>query len=156
MSGRATRTTARPSGDRMTERDYSHRDVVDKLGVKPGHLVAFAEEAWQIDPGLRERIVARTGRSPVVDGDVLDLVFVAADDSTDAVAVLRRWKARLAPAGGIWMLSPKRGHPGYVDQRPLITAGAAASLVDNKSCSVSDTVSAMRFVIRTKDRRTET
>ncbi len=137
----------------MSERDYSHRDVVDKLGVKPGQVVAFAEEAWRIDPGLRERSVTRTGRSAGGDG-VLDLVFVAADDTTDAVAALRRWKARLAPAGGIWMLSPKRGQPGYLDQRALIPAGAAAGLVDNKSCSVSDTVSAMRFVIRKKDRCT--
>lgn len=138
----------------MTEKDYSHRDVVDKLAVKPGHAVAFAEEAWQIEPGLRERIVARTGRAPGGDG-VLDLVFVTADDTTDAVANLRRWKARLAPAGGIWVISPKRGQPGYLDQRALIPAGAAAGLVDNKSCSVSDTVSAMRFVIRKKDRRAE-
>lgn len=137
----------------MTERDYSHRDVVDKLGVKPGHIVAFAEDAWQIDPGLRERILTRTERSRGVEGDVLDLVFVAVDDTTDAVTALRRWKTHLAPTGGIWMLSPKRGHPGYLDQRALIPAGAAAGLVDNKSCSVSATVSAMRFVIRKQDRR---
>lgn len=139
----------------MTEKDYSHRDVVDKLGIKPGHLVAFAEEAWRIDPGLRERIAARTGRAPGGDGEALDLVFVAVDDATDPVAALRQWKVHLAPDGGIWVFSPKRGQPGYLDQRALIPAGAAAGLVDNKSCSVSDTVSAMRFVIRKKDRRAE-
>ena len=42
--------------------------------------------------------------------------------------------------------------PGYVDQNDLIAAGGPAGLVDNKVCSVSDTVSAMRFVIRRVDR----
>jgi hypothetical protein len=39
-----------------------------------------------------------------------------------------------------------------VDLRELIGAGPAAGLVDNKSCSVSDTTSGMRFVIRLADR----
>nr|MBA2451381.1 DUF3052 family protein [Chloroflexota bacterium] len=68
------------------------------------------------------------------------------------VALLETWKPRLQPNGGIWLLTPKRGQPGYVDQRELIAAGLAAGLVDNKVCSVSDTTSAMRFVIRKADR----
>jgi hypothetical protein len=142
----------------MAERDYSHRDVVDKLGVKPGHVVAFDEEAWPIDKDLRRRVVERTGLSGTrpawapSQGEAVDIVLVTIDDSTDAVAALRQWKARLDRAGGIWLLTRKRGQPGYVDQRELIAAGATAGLVDNKSCSVSDTVSAMRFVIRKADR----
>ncbi len=72
----------------------------------------------------------------------------------DVVALLQHWRSRLEPAGGIWLLTPKRGQPGYVDQRDLIAAGLAAELVDNKVCSVSDTTSAMRFVIRKRDRPT--
>jgi ligand-binding sensor domain-containing protein len=54
--------------------------------------------------------------------------------------------------GGIWLLSPKRGLPGYVNQSELIAAGLEAGLVDNKSCSVSETTSGLRFVIRRADR----
>jgi len=73
--------------------------------------------------------------------------------TTDAVEVLKKWRQHLTPSGGIWLLTAKRGQPGYVDQRELITAGQQAEVVDNKICSVSPTVSAMRFVIRKKDRR---
>lgn len=136
----------------MAERDYSHRDVVDKLGIKPGHAVAFDDAAWPLDPALRDRILARTGRPPASEGEAVDVAVVTTDATTDAVAALMTWKARLDSAGGIWVLTPKRGQTGYLDQRQLIPAGAAAGLVDNKSCSVSDTVSGLRFVIRRKDR----
>ena len=143
----------------MAERDYSHRDIVDKLGIKPGHVVAFDEEAWPIDADLRRRVVERTGLAvtspkaqvPFQD-EAVDIALVTTDDVTDAVTVLRQWRARLDRAGGIWLLTRKRGQPGCVDQRELIAAGVTAGLVDNKSCSVSDTVSAMRFVIRKDDR----
>ncbi|HEY3060486.1 MAG TPA: DUF3052 family protein [Chloroflexota bacterium] len=136
----------------MAEKDYSHRDVVDKLGIKPGFVVAFVSEPVAVDALLRERVLDRVGRGPADDNEPLDLVLIGADASTDAEAVLKRWRPRIDQAGGIWLLTPKRGQPGYVDQRDLIDAGPAAGVVDNKICSVSDTTSAMRFVIRKVDR----
>jgi hypothetical protein len=136
----------------VTERDYSHRDVVDKLGVKPGHAVAFADETGQIDPGLHRRVAERSGRAVAAEGEPADVVLVSIDGQTDPAALLARWRDRIRPTGGIWLLTPKRGQTGYVDQRDLIAAGPAAGLVDNKSCSVSETTSAMRFVIRRADR----
>ena len=44
---------------RPPDRDYSHRGVVDKLGVKLGHVAAFDEEAWPIDGELRAQILER-------------------------------------------------------------------------------------------------
>lgn len=136
----------------MAERDYSHRDVVDKLGIKPGFAVAFEPAPAQIDAGLRERALDRAGRPAAADGERVDVVLVGANASTDVEGVLSRWRGRIDPAGGIWLLTPKRGQPGYVDQRELILAGPAAGVVDNKICSVSDTISGMRFVIRKIDR----
>jgi hypothetical protein len=136
----------------MAEKDYSHRDVVDKLGIKPGFVVAFVSEPVAVDALLRERVLDRVGRGPADDNEPLDLVLIGADASTDAEAVLKRWRPRIDQAGGIWLLTPKRGQPGYVDQRDLIDAGPAAGVVDNKICSVSDTTSAIRFVIRKTDR----
>lgn len=136
------------------DKDYSHRDVVDKLGVKPGQAIAFGETGWSLDEGLRQRVLARAGRAAASDDEAVDVALVAVAQSTDAAAVLRHWRVRLHPTGGIWLLTPKRGQPGYVDQRDLIPAGLAAGLVDNKSCSVSETASAVRFVIRRRDRRT--
>jgi DUF3052 family protein len=136
----------------QAERDYSHRDVLDKLGIKPGHAVAFDAAPIPVDEALRLRVVDRVGRDPLADDEPLDVVLIGADASTDAGSVLSRWRTKIAPNGAIWLLTPKRGMRGYVDQRELILAGPAAGLVDNKICSVSDTTSGMRFVIRRADR----
>jgi hypothetical protein len=97
-------------------------------------------------------VLARTGRQAAEDDERVDVVLVGADASTDVETVLRAWRARLEPAGGIWLLTPKRGQRGYVDQRELILQGPAAGVVDNKICSVDETTSAIRFVIRKTDR----
>jgi hypothetical protein len=136
----------------MPDKDYSHRDVVDKLGIKPGHAVILASNGY-VDDGLRGRILERVGRELADADEPADVVLVDVDDRDDPVAVLARWKFRLQPTGGLWLLTRKRGQPGYVDQRALIDAGGPAGLVDNKICSVSETLSAMRFVIRRVDRR---
>jgi hypothetical protein len=137
----------------MPEKNYQGRDILDKLGIKPGQAIAFAHAGWEIDPALLQRVIERTGRSPATEDEALDLVLVAIDETTDAVEALKKWRERLMPSGGIWILTGKRGQPGYVDQRELIVAGQEAGVVDNKICSVSPTVSAMRFVIRKKDRK---
>jgi hypothetical protein len=134
------------------ERDYSHRDVVDKLGIKPGYAVAFDQAPLPVDADLRSRALARAGRDPAADDEPADVVLIGADASTDIASVLTRWRQRIDQAGGIWLMTPKRGQPGYVDQTELILVGATAGVVDNKTCSVSDTVSAIRFVIRKVDR----
>ncbi len=136
----------------MAERDYSHRDVVDKLGIKPGYAVVFALEAREIDAELRKRILLKTGRAPAEADEAVDVVFAFIDHNIPAIEVLKRWKSRLNPTGGIWLLTAKRGQSGYIDQRELIEAGSEAGVVDNKVCSISDSVSAMRFVIRKRDR----
>ena len=134
------------------ERDYSHRNVVDKLGIRPGFNVVFDESAAPIDPNLRARVLDRVGRDPAPGGEPADVVLIGADASTDVESLLRLWRTRIEQNGGIWVLTPKRTLPGYIDQTELIPQGAAAGVVDNKTCSVSDTTSAIRFVIRKTDR----
>jgi DUF3052 family protein len=132
--------------------DYSHRDILEKLGIKRGDAVAFVEEAAPLDANLRERVLERVERGPAGYDEAVNVVLASAGNTTDVISLLREWKERIAPSGGIWLLTPKRGLPGYIDQRDLIPAGLAAGLVDNKTCSVSDSTSAMRFVIRRADR----
>lgn len=136
----------------MPEKNYQHRDLLDKLGVKPGHAVAIAQEAREIDSDLAQRIIERTGRPLAAEDEALDIVLAVVDETTDAITLLKKWRQHLTPSGGIWLLTARRGQPGYVDQRELIAAGQQAEVVDNKVCSFSPTLSAMRFVIRKKDR----
>ncbi len=137
----------------MPEKNYQDRGILEKLGIKPGYVVALVHEVREIEPDLSQAIIERTGRPPAADDEALDIVLAVIDETTDAVEVLKKWRKHLTSGGGIWLLTAKRGQPGYVDQRELIVAGQQAELVDNKVCSVSPTTSAMRFVIRKKDRR---
>jgi hypothetical protein len=132
--------------------DTSPRDVLDKLGIKPGSAVAFVEAAGQLDADLRRRVLDRTGRGPAGDDEAAGVVLATIDSSVDVTALLREWKARIAPNGGIWLLTPKHGLPGHVNQSDLIRDGLAAGLVDNKNCSVSDTTGGLRFCFRLADR----
>ena len=136
----------------MPEKNYRDRGILEKLGIQPGHVVAFAHEAQEIDPNLSQSILERTGLFPTTKDEAFDIVLAVIDETTDAVEVLKKWREQLAPSGGIWLLTAKRGQLGYVDQRELIAAGQQAGVVDNKVCSVSPTLSAIRFVIRKKDR----
>ena len=138
----------------MREKKYQNRDILEKMGIQPGYAVAFANVVQEIDPGLSQRIIERTGRPSATEDEALDVVVAMIDESTDAVELLKKWRQRLTPHGGIWLLTARRGQHGYVDQRELIAAGQQAGVVDNKICAVSSTVSAMRFVIRKKDRQT--
>ena len=136
----------------MPDRDYSHRDIVDKLGIKPDISVAIDERVTPLDESLRQKVLERTGRPPVSDGGPADVVLIPLHAGVDAATVLREWRGRIKPHGGICLRTPRRGHVGYVDQRELIQAGAEAGLVDNKSCSVDEVTSGIRFVIRKVDR----
>ncbi len=134
----------------MAKKDYRHRDVIDKLGIKPGHIMAM--ENMPIDDILVQRALSRAERPPATEDELVDVVMVLVDDAIKAAEVLQRWRLRLKPNGGIWLLTCKRGQTGYVDQRELIAAGPTAGVVDNKVCSISDGMSATRFVIRKSDR----
>jgi hypothetical protein len=135
----------------MPDRDYSYRDVLDKLGVKPGQALVFVPPIEETHPDLCQRVAERAGQ-PLANDEPVDVVLAFVDDRADPVALLRAWQLRLRANGAIWLLTRKRGQPGYVRQDDLIPAGLAAGLVDNKICSVSEDTSAMRFVIRRKDR----
>lgn len=133
---------------------YAAKDVVDKLGVKPGDAVLF--EGTQKDPDLVKRIRARAGRAPARKGEPVDVAMFWPTSAQAVTVGLRQMRARMTMNGAIWVISAKRekeraGRP-YLGN-DVIALGLAAGLVDNKICSISDTDTAMRFVIRRADRR---
>lgn len=137
----------------MGEKQAQDRDVLEKLGIHAGDTVAFANALEKFDADLLQRILTRTGRTAASESEALDVVLATISEPGESVPLLKHWRSRLKPNGRIWLLTAKRGQPGYVDQRELIAAGQQAGVVDNKICSISSTVSAMRFVIRIKDRQ---
>ncbi len=139
----------------MPEKDYSHRDLTDKLGLKPGFAVRVVGKG---DKALLARVREKIGRRMVSDSTPADVILYWPKTVEEITPTLTELRAAIVPNGGIWVMTAKKGcrsasGMGYLNQTDLIPLGLAAGLVDNKTCSVSENESGMRFVIRKKDRR---
>ena len=126
-----------------TEVDYSHRSAVQKLGVKPDQRV---EITGDVGSGLRKDVKEALGRGLVKSGE-LDGAIVLVESLEGALEQLTRLRPRLKDTGYIWLVTWKRGHENYVDQMKLVPCGKALSLIDNKTCSIDDQRSGIRFVV---------
>jgi hypothetical protein len=130
------------SKPRPPERDYSHRSLLDKLGVKPGQRIlilgvddgAFINDIQPFNPEFEER-------KPAAD---IDLLFFGAATNKD-LARLASLRKAILKNGGIWVVYPKGRQE--IREIDVIKAGKATGLTDNKVCSFSPTHTALRFVI---------
>jgi len=125
------------------ERDYSHRTTIQKLGVEPGTRL---EVAGDVGAALRREVKAALGRGLVRAG-TLDGALVLVHSAEEAEEVLRRLRPRLREEGYLWLVTPKRGHEGYINQMDLVPAARRVGLIDNKTCSIDDQRSGIRFVV---------
>ncbi len=127
---------------RLPERDYSHRSLLDKLGVKAGQRIAvFGVE----DPAFLGDLASRV---PEFSRDSVpaqaDMIFLGVEN-IDASSRLKSLAKAIPKNGAVWVVYPKgQKHIREVD---VITAGKRAGLTDNKVCRFSDTHTALRFVI---------
>jgi hypothetical protein len=120
-----------------SERDYSHRSRIDKLGVKPGMRVRLDGPLDELLPELAER-----DAQPV--RDAADIAFLRVDvrDGLDTSAAAA-WR-RVAPGGALWMIYPKGVR--HITQDDVLRVGRALGLLDVKVVSFSDTHTGLRFV----------
>src|SRR5688500_17368392 len=94
----------------MSEKDYSHRSVVQKLGVGPDQRV---EITGDVGSGLRGEVKDAIGRGLVRSG-TLDGAIVSVESIDAAKEVLVRYRARLKDSGYLWLITRKRGHDNYL------------------------------------------
>ena len=127
---------------REPERDYSHRSLLDKLGVKLGQRVAVlgVEDAAFLKD-LAARVPDFSRHASVGDAD---LIFFGAEDVKE-LARLKTLARAIQKTGAIWVITPK-GRKDIRDVK-VIAAGKAAGLVDNKVVGFSATHTSLRFVI---------
>ncbi len=126
-----------------TERDYSHRSTVQKLGMAPDQRV---EVAGDVGPGLRRDVKEAIGRGLVRSGE-LDAAIVLVQTLEEAEAAFAAYRPRLRDTGCMWLITRKRGLGGYVNQMTLVPHGKRHGLIDNKTCSIDDERSGIRFVV---------
>ena len=136
------RRTAKARTSREPERDYSHRSLLDKLGIKAGQKIAVLDlEDSSFFKELATRVPDFVRNS---GGEDLDIVLLTANRVND-LPRLKSLANKIRKNGAIWVIYPKgQTHIREVD---VIAAGKAAALVDNKVCRFSDTHTALRFVI---------
>jgi hypothetical protein len=130
------------SKPRAPERDYSHRTLAEKLGIKPGQRIAvLGVEDSEFQRDL-EVIVPDYSRGHGI-GDA-DLIFFSAEAKEDLLK-LTSLSRSISKSGGIWVVYPKgQTHIREID---VINAGKSARLTDNKVVRFSATHTALRFVI---------
>jgi hypothetical protein len=124
------------------ERVYT-APLLDKLGVRPGARIALLGVR---DDDFRALLASRT--QDLTDGwpeDASDLVFVAADRPGDLEPLIAL-RARIVPAGAIWVVS-RKGRAATLRDVEVIAAARAVGLVDNKVVAFSATHTALRLVI---------
>lgn len=131
------------------ERDYSHRTTVQKLGIAPDQRV---EIAGDVGAGLRKDVKDTLGRGLVRSGE-LDGAIVLVESEDEAKQALVRYRHRLRDTGYLWMITRKRGHDGYLNQMSIVPHAKQLGLIDNKTCSVDDERSGIRFVVPRSLRR---
>ena len=126
-----------------TDTDYSHRTSVQKLGVRPDDRL---EVAGDVGAALRRELKDAIGRGFVRSGE-LDGAVVMVESLEEGERALAEYRARVRDTGYLWLLTRKRGHENYINQMLLVPGAKQRGLIDNKTCSIDDTRSAIRFVV---------
>ena len=114
------------------------RDVVAGVGLggaverrQPDRVDAEPREV--VEPRGDARQVADPVARAVGEGPRIDLIRLAGP--------------RVRDTGCLWILTRKRGHESYVNQMHLVPGAKKRGLIDNKTCSIDDERSGIRFVV---------
>src|SRR3954471_13301508 len=126
-----------------TDTDYSHRTSLQNLGLNPDQRV---EVTGDVGAGLRRDAKEAVGRGLVRSGD-LDTAIVMVESLDEAERTLDAYRPRLRDTGALWILTRKRGHDSYINQMLLVPGAKRRGLIDNKTCSIDDERSGIRFVV---------
>ena len=127
----------------MAEGDPTHRTTAQKLGARPDERV---EAAGDVGPGLRIELKDALGRGLVRSGP-LDGAVVLVESLEEAQEMLVRYRARLRDSGWLWLVTRKRGHENYLNQMLIVPHAKKMGMIDNKTCSIDDERSGIRFVV---------
>ena len=105
--------------------------VAERLGLQPGMIVMELGYDDDADAQFRSLVEDHTGEElvPAESDEVVDAVLLwYREDDGDLADLLVDAIAPLAENGFIWLLTPKRGRPGYVEPSDIAEAAAIAGL----------------------------
>jgi hypothetical protein len=125
------------------------RDLAERLGIKPGHVVQEIGYDEDADEALRDSVVALEG-AELVDEDFDDVVDGVLlwwwDGDGDLVDALVDALTPLADGGYIVLLTPKSGRDGHVEPSEIGESAPTAGLSQTSTVSAGRNWSATRLV----------
>ena len=131
---------------------YSGTPLVRKLGIAEDMRVAFVRDPRHVSALLGPlpegvTLLSRPGRG-------MDYIHVFSTSVRDLERRVASLEPRLADDGMLWISWPKKTSSIESDLSggEVRRIGLAAGLVDVKVCAVDDDWSALKFVVRLKDR----
>ena len=128
---------------KQPERDYSHRALIDKLGVKEiSRVSVVGVDDKDFLRQLHDRASDVFIGEPVLESD---FIFYSADSTTE-LKRLRTLKKFIKSNGAIWVVSFK-GKLAKIRDVDVIKAAKTAGLVDNKVVGFSETHTSLKLVI---------
>lgn len=132
---------------------YSGTPLPRKLGIKPGHRLAFvhAPDSFAATLGALEA-VEMVGED---DAEPLDLAVFFTTRADALPAAFQGIGPRVHPAGTLWIAWPKKASkvPTDVTEDVVRAVGLREGMVDVKVCAINEVWSGLKFVYRLADRR---
>lgn len=129
----------------------AQRDLADRLGIKPGHVVQEIGYDSDVEEALRDSVAALEG-AELVDEDYEDVVDGVLlwwrDGDGDLGDALVDALTPLADGGYIVLLTPKTGRDGYVEPSEIGEAAPTAGLTATSTIAVGREWSGTRLVTR--------
>jgi hypothetical protein len=125
--------------------------VAERMGLKPSMIVMEIGYDDDVDENLRVLIEDSTGGELVTEDsdEVVDVVLIwYRDDDGDLGDLLVDAIGPLADDGFIWLLTPKRGRPAYVQPTDIAEAASVAGLSQTSIITAGTEWSAARLVGR--------
>jgi hypothetical protein len=136
----------------MTQ-DKGDKTLPAKLGIEPGMTVTLlnAPNYFDFDLGDLPDDVEVNRDS---DATPSDIYLIFADRSDEAQRAFEWVVTSLPPDGAIWFAWPKKSSDKQsdLDENALRELFLPSGMVDNKVCSIDETWSGLRFVVRKENR----
>jgi len=133
---------------------YSGTPLPQKLGVGQGDAVALIGAPAWLEDALAEVPGVAEVHTDLGSHALYDVIVVFVSWRAELEAELGRLREHMAPACGLWIAWPKKASKVPTDMSENVVREIAlpTGLVDNKVCAIDQTWSALRLVIRRKNR----
>lgn len=133
--------------------ERTDKPLVEKLGIRPEMTVSIlnAPNYFHLDLGdLPDDVEVHSD----ADNTPADVFIIFASRAAEAERGFERAVTYLPPDGAIWFAWPKKssGKDTDITEDTLRDLFLPTGMVDNKVCSIDETWSGLRFVVRKENR----